>query len=67
MIAILSQDLVIEAIGPSQGSSLVVSPEQHVGGRVEAFERKQVADGLNGVVATVDVVSEEDVAALLGN
>lgn len=67
MIAILSEHLVIEAIGPSEGSSFVVAPEEHVGGRVEAFERKQVADGLDGVVATVDVVSEEDVAALLGN
>lgn len=67
MIPILSKDLVIEAISASQRCSFMISPQKDVGKRSQAFERKEVADCLDGVIASIDVISQEDVVAVLGN
>ena len=64
VVSVLFLDFIVEAVSPREGRGFVVASEEDEGGGAEALEDEEVADGFGGLVASVDVVSEEDVVAL---
>jgi hypothetical protein len=47
MIAVLFDNLVIEAVGPSEGGRLVIASQKYDAGGTETLEREEIADGFD--------------------
>lgn len=60
-------NFVVEAVGAGEGGGLVVASQEDEAVRVQAFEDKEVADGLDGVVTSINIVTEEYTVAVCGN
>lgn len=60
VVSVFLHDFIVEAVGAGEGGSLVVASQQYEGTGFEALECQQIANGLDGVVAPVDIVSQKD-------
>jgi hypothetical protein len=58
-VAVLAQALVVEAVDLSDLAGLVVATKNGDALRVSNLESDEESDGLDGIVATVDVVAWE--------
>ncbi len=56
-VAVLAQALVVEAVHLRDLARFVVAPQDRDALRIADFERDEEGDGLDGVVASVDVVA----------
>lgn len=57
VVSILFGDLVIEPIDSGERTGLMVASEHNYLMRVEAFEAEQIANGFDGVIPSVYIVS----------
>lgn len=62
MIAVFLGDLIVETVDVGDVAGLVVSSEEHDHLGVFYFVEEEQKNGLDWVVAPVDIVSQEDVA-----
>lgn len=63
-VSVLAQTFVVEAVNLGDLSALVVATEDGDALRVADLECDQQSDGLDGEVATIDVVSHEEVVGV---
>lgn len=64
MVAVLFMHLIIKAINAGQGGCLVVASEHDYSRRADALQAEHITDSFNRVVASIDVVAQEDNARL---
>lgn len=64
-VAILSVDLIVEAVDGGDLAGLVVAAEESDAFGVLDLEAEEVLEGLDGVVAAINKISDEDVASFL--
>ncbi len=63
-VPVFSEALVVEAVNLGDLAGLVVAPEDSDSVLEPDLERNKQGDGLDGVVASVDVVAHEEVVGL---
>lgn len=63
-VAVLSEDFLVEAVCLSGLSGFVISSEEGDALRVLDLETEEIFDGLDGVVTTIDKITNEDVLVL---
>lgn len=67
VISIFPEDLVIETICSGKRGCLVIAPKQDKSLWLDALEYQEIANGLNGVVTTIHVISKKHVATICRN
>jgi hypothetical protein len=64
-VAVLSVDLIVEAVDGGDLSGFVVASEEGDSFGVFDLEAEEVFEGFDGVVAAINKISDEDVARLV--